>query len=157
MIVGFTINDFNGHEEDAIRFIQEVCILEDPQIAKNIVEAGTGVNIYSNALHSEILSSLPFRVTPIELETGKYILVSIVNFNLELLYNNRILRLVPTEFVYVLPSEVEQFEEYVKQGLVRFIPEVNKSGSKWILNKGYWDDNGVWIDSEYWKDSNEWN
>ena len=85
MIVGFTINDFNGHEEDAIRFIQEVCILEDPQIAKNIVEAGTGVNIYSNALHSEILSSLPFRVTPIELEAGKYILVSIVNFNLELL------------------------------------------------------------------------
>lgn len=153
MIVGFTITDFNGHEADAVAFIQRVCILESPDIAENIVEAGVGVNIFSKVISREDLASQPFESEVIETVDGKFILVSIVNFNLELLYNSKILRLVPTEFVYILPDEVQQFEKYIHQGLVRLIPEINKGGQKWILEQGSWNDTGIWIDSDYWRDS----
>ena len=47
MIIGFTITDFNGHEDDAIKYIKKVCVLEDPKVAENIVAAGTGVNVFA--------------------------------------------------------------------------------------------------------------
>jgi len=25
--------------------------------------------------------------------------------------------------------------------------------SRWILIRGYWEDEGIWIDAEYWKDN----
>lgn len=155
MIVGFTITDFKGHEADAIKYIQRVCILDSPDVAKNIVAAGPGVNIFSTVITVVDLNAQPFSSVPIETEDGKYILVSIVNFNLELLYNSRILRLVPTEFVHIEPDEVAQFEEYISQGLVRTIPEVNKDGQVWILDEGDWNDAGIWVDSDFWRDNNE--
>lgn len=155
MIVGFTITDFKGHEADAIKYIQRVCILDSPDVAKNIVAAGPGVNIFSTVITVADLNAQPFSSVPIETEDGKYILVSIVNFNLELLYNSKILRLVPTEFVYIEPDEVVQFEEYISQGLVRTIPEVNKDGQVWILGEGDWNDAGIWVDSDFWRDNNE--
>lgn len=155
MIVGFTITDFKGHEAEAIEYIQRVCILDSPDIAKNIVEAGPGINVFSKVISREDLASQPFESEVIETEDGKYILVSIVNFNLELPYNSRILRLVPTEFIYILPDEVEQFETYIRQGLVTTIPEIIKNGDRWILAKGVWNDYGIWVDSDYWRDKNE--
>ena len=82
-------------------------------------------------------------------------IVSIVNFNLELLYNNAILRLLPTEYIYVEPSEVFQFETYLKQGLVRAIPDLFSSDIDWILQSGFWNDDNVWVDSAMWRDSDE--
>ena len=153
MIVGFTITDFNGHEQDAIEYIQKVCILESPDIAQNIVDAGPGVNIFSKAIVLEELNAQPFATETIETQDGKYLLVSSVNFSLELLYNNNILRLVPTEYIYIEPDEVVQFEEYISQGLVKLIPEINLvGGQKWILDEGYWDDGGIWVDSDFWRD-----
>lgn len=155
MIVGFTITDFKGHEKEAEEYIRKVCILESPDIATNIVKAGAGVNIFSNALTTEDLLSQPFESKPIEIKDGKHLLVSIVNFNLELLYNGRPLRLLPTEFIYVDPSEVSQFEEYIKQGLIKVIPEVIEDGKSWILADGTWNDDGIWVDSDFWRDSND--
>lgn len=153
MIVGFTITDFKGHEQEAVEYIQKVCILESSDIAQNIVDAGPGVNIFSKAIVLSELQSQPFSATAIETQDGKYLLVSGVNFNLELLYNSRILRLVPTEYIYIEPNEVSQFEEYISQGLVKLIPEINLGGQKWILNEGSWDDSGIWVDSDFWRDS----
>lgn len=153
MIVGFTITDFKGHEEEAVEYIQKVCILESPDIAQNIVNAGPGVNIFSKAIVLSELQAQPFSATPIETQDDKYLLVSLVNFNLELLYNNNILRLVPTEYIYIDSDEISQFEEYISQGLVRLIPEVNLGGKKWILDKGSWDDSGIWVDEDFWRDS----
>lgn len=153
MIVGFTITDFKGHEQEAIEYIQKVCILESSDIAQNIVDAGPGVNIFSKAIVLSELQSQPFSATAIETQDGKYLLVSGVNFNLELLYNSRILRLVPTEYIYIEPNEVSQFEEYISQGLVKLIPEINLGGQKWILDEGSWDDSGIWVDSDFWRDS----
>lgn len=153
MIVGFTIIDFKGHEQEAVEYIQKVCILESPDIAQNIVDVGPGVNIFSKAIVLSELQSQPFSATPIETQDGKYLLVSLVNFNLELLYNSNILRLVPTEYIYIEPDEVSQFEEYISQGLVKLIPEINLGGQKWILDEGSWDDSGIWVDSDFWRDS----
>lgn len=155
MIVGFTITDFKGHEKEAIEYISRVCILENSDIAQNIVNAGPGVNVFSDAVVLSELYSQPFSAIPIELKEGKFILVSLVNFNLELSYNNDLLRLMPTEYIYIEADEVLQFIEYIKQGLVKVIPEINVLGQEWILKGGSWDDNGVWIDSNYWRDSNE--
>lgn len=155
MIVGFTIDDFNGHEQEAVDFINRVCILEDPNIARNIVEAGPGVNIFSKAVTLSELNAQPFSATPIETRDGKYILASAVNFKLELPYNGTTLRLFPTEYIYIDPREVSQFEECLAQKVVAVIPEVTLGGEKWILGEGLWDDSGIWLDSDYWRDKNE--
>ena len=154
MIVGFTITDFKGHEKEAVEFIQKMCILDSPDIAQNIVNVGTGVNVYSNSVTREDLLAQPFSTEPIEVREGKFLLISAVNFDLELLYNGNVLRLVPTEYIYVEPDEISQFAEYSKQGLVRVIPEI-LNNQKWILAEGSWNDNGIWVDSDYWRDSNE--
>lgn len=154
MIVGFTITDYKGNESAAIDYINRMCILESPDIAKNIVDAGPGINIYSKAIVLSELQGQPFESTPIEVIDGKYLLISIVNFNLELLYNGRILRLVPTEYIYIKPEEVVQFEDYIRQGLVRLMPEISK-GDHWILEQGSWNDTGIWVDSDFWRDNNE--
>lgn len=153
MIVGFTITDFNGHEDDAVEYIRKVCILEDPEIAQNIVDAGVGVNIFPKSIDLEELSKQPFSSQTISVQDGKYLIVSAVNFNLELLYNDGILRLVPTEYIFVEPNEVFQFKEYINQGLLRAYPDITNEGYKWILKDGSWDDSGVWMDSNYWRDS----
>ena len=152
MIVGFTITDYKGHEDDAVAFIRKKCILESPTIAENIVKAGTGINIFSNSISESDLASQPFKSVPIVLKEKKLILVSIVNFNLELTYNEKTLRLVPTEYIYIDPSEIMQFIDYIKQGLVRVIPEITEEGQVWILEDGEWNDSGVWIDSAFWRD-----
>lgn len=153
MIVGFTITDFKGHEDAAVDYIKKVCILESPDVARNIVEAGVGVNVFSEAVVLSELKAQPFSATPIEIQDGKYIVVSIVNFNLELLYNGNILRLVPTEYIYVPDKDVLQFETYISQGLVKTIPEIHFDGSEWILEKGKWNDDGIWIDNKEWRDN----
>lgn len=153
MIVGFTITDLNGNRQAAIDYIRKVCIIEDQTIPENIVDAGRGVNIYSNVIDLTELMSQPFSATPIETQAGKHLLISIVNFNLELKYNEDILRLVPTEFVFITPQEVAQFKLPIRQGLVRVIPEVVlEDGVKWILHDGYWDDEGIWVDPDFWRD-----
>lgn len=154
MIVGFTITDFRGHEKEAVEYIQKVCILESPEIAQNIVDEGTGVNIFSKAITLSELQAQPFSSVPIETQDGKYLLASAVNFNLELLYNDSILRLNPTEYIYIEPDEVSQFEQYIEQGLVKTFPDfIGIGGSNWILATGFWNDSGVWVDSDYWRDS----
>lgn len=155
MIVGFTITDFNGHEDEAIKYIRRVCVLEDPKVAENIVAVGTGVNVFAQNVTLSDLKMQPFSATPIETQDGKFLVVSAVNFNLELLYNGSILRLVPTEYVYITPDEVSQFLQYAEQKLIKFYPDVVSDGeeSKWILNEGLWNDSGVWVDSDFWRDS----
>lgn len=155
MIVGFTITDFNGHEDEAIKYIQRVCVLEDPKVAENIVAVGAGVNVFAQNVALSDLNKQSFSATPIETQDGKFLVVSAVNFNLELLYNGSILRLIPTEYVYITPDEVSQFLQYAEQKLIKFYPDVVSDGeeNKWILDEGLWNDSGVWVDSDFWRDS----
>lgn len=152
MIVGFTITDFKGHEDAAVEYISRVCILESPDIAKNIVASGPGINVFSNAVVLAELKSQPFTSVPIETKGDKSILVSAVNFNLELLHNGEILRLVPTEYIYIDKNETPQFSEYLEQGLVKLITEVDYDRQDWVLSSGFWDDSKSWNDNELWRD-----
>ena len=139
MIVGFTITDFNGYEDEAVEFIRKVCILESPDIAENIVLAGAGsVNVFTSAVTLQDLQGQPFSCTPIETQDGKYLVASAVNFFLELTYNNAPLGLQPTEYIYVEPEELPQFYEYYQQGLelVSLLPGLGARGE---TQEGYAD------------------
>lgn len=152
MIVGFTILDFKGRKKSAVDFINRVCVLENPEIAQNIVDLGVGVNIFAKGLTMEILNAQPFKCAPIEVESGEHLVVSAVDFNLELPLNRTIVRLRPTEYIRLPMSKALQFEEYYKLGLIKVIPDVDWSGDLWLLQNGTWDDEGVWIDDDSWED-----
>lgn len=151
MIVGFVINSFNGFEDAAVDFIRKVCILESPDIAENIVMAGTGVNIYSEGITLADLQGQPFDCTPIEVTDGEFLIVSNVNYNLEITYNDNLVRLIPTEFIRVTSYGISQFSEYISQRLLKVIPNMDPK-SNWTLSEGIWDDNGIWVDSTNWND-----
>lgn len=121
MIVGFTVTDYKGHERDAVDFINKYCILSSPDIAKNIVAAGPGVNIYSDGLSASLVQGQPFLSTLIETRSGKYMVVSTVNFTVEIMYNGNIKRLLPTEYMYIAPAEKNQFTYYMDLGLIKII------------------------------------
>ena len=151
MIVGFTITDFKGHENDAVGYIRKVCILENPEIAQNIVNVGVGVNVFSNVVTLESLNEQPFETSPIETTDGKYLIASAVNFNIEILYKGDILRLVPTEYFYVDKKDAEGFFPYINEGLLKIIPEYTGNES-WVIEDGTWNDDNIWIDTEIWRD-----
>lgn len=153
MIVGFTITDLKGYRDAAIEYIRKVCILESPEIASNIVDSGVGVNVYSSNIDRVELSRQPFSTRAIETINGKVLLISTVNFNLELLYNGRILRLYPTQYAYILVGEVPQFTRYIQQGLVTTIPLFNEENKQWLLSSGRWNDANVWVDTDFWRDN----
>ena len=121
MIVGFTVTDYKGHEKIAVEFIRKYCILSSPDIAQNIVNAGPGVNIYSDSLTAALVQGQPFLSTLIETRSGRSMVVSTVNITVELTYNGRIKRLLPTEYFYIAPTEKGQFDYYKELGLIKII------------------------------------
>jgi hypothetical protein len=88
------------------------------------VAAGPGINIYSESVTQAMLNEQAFTASLLKTTSGKYMLVSMANFLLELPYNGGTLRLWPTEIARILPSEVEQFQKVYEQKLVRFYPEL---------------------------------
>ena len=153
MIVGFTITDFNGHEAEAIEFIRKVCVLENPEVAKNIVAAGVGVSVYSPNLTRELLNSQPFSCTPIETQAGRFLLVSNVDFLLEFSYADNVVRLEPTHYIYIPVSQAKtkNIAELHKKNLIVLIPDPTDGTANRILETGSWNDNGIWIDSLEWE------
>lgn len=121
MIVGFVVTDYKGHQKDAVEYIKKVCILEDPDIAQNIVDAGPGVNIFSRVITIEDLAKQPFETSLIETTEGKVMIVSIVNFPLEFIYRDRVVRLKPAEYINVDPDEEPHFSALIKLGVVKTI------------------------------------
>lgn len=153
MIVGFTINSVGNNQKELADFIRKYCILESPDIADNIVKLGKGVNIFSKSLTVEAFNGVSFEYSLIETISGKVIVASAVNFNLEVKYNGRIKRVGPTEYFYINVDEVGQFEEYVRQKLLAFVPSIEGiNNGRWILSDAFWNDGGIWIDFENWKD-----
>lgn len=146
MIVGFTLISSNGYEKEVADYIKKVCILENHDIAHNIATIGSGVNVYSRNILLDELLAQPFEATPIIVKPGEYLVVSAVDFCLELIFDSHIIRLAPTEYTTIPFSKIPYFETYVTQGLIKII------GTPWILETGYWDDNGVWVDSAFWND-----
>ena len=151
MIVGFVVKEFNGHEDEAVAFIQKVCVLSNPDVAKNIVSAGPGINIFTDGISQEDLDEQPFVCSAIEVSEGEYLVASAVDFIVELSVGE-VKRLAPSEYLRVPAKEVPSFMEYERQGVVRIIPEIDDATKQWILRYGVWNDSANWTDSSNWKD-----
>ena len=153
MIVGFSITNLNGKHKEAIEYIQEVCILENKQIAVNLVNSGKlPINIFAPYVKLAAEGTKPFTFSHIRTQEGKYIVASVVNFMIELPFNDSSIRLLPTQYAHVSQEDIGQLLPSVKQGLIRSFPEYDENGAKWILETGYWDDEGTWIDMGDWND-----
>lgn len=152
MVAGFTITDFKGEQEAAISFIREVCVLENPSVANNIVSAGTGINIWTTGTTEGELSSLPFTCVPIIVEDNEYLVVSLTDFPVSFPFRGRNVTLKPTEFLHITPYEIDDFDLFVKQRLLTIIPTEGKQSVYWILRDGTYNDSGIWMDTEYWID-----
>lgn len=133
MIVGFTIIDLKGQEDAARAFIRKVCVLENPDVADNIVKAGVGVNVYAKGLTKDELKSLPFSVTPIYTRRDAFLVASVVDFKVEFKAGDKVVELLPTGYIYVSAKEIGYCEQLVRQGLLTTFPELTEENKKWIL------------------------
>lgn len=139
-VVGFIVTDYKGCEKYAVKFIQTYCILDDLRIAKNIVKVGPGLPIYTadlNVLSEEFLAQQPFECTPIITEPGTWMIISLVNFIVEIPYNGTTMRLRPCEYRNVYPSDVSQFRFFERQGLIRLIETSLHAPSIQLEQGGY--------------------
>lgn len=151
-IKGSSINDNN--RRSIIDFLVNTYILPDRSIAENIVSAvinGSDVSIYGTNLDYRAVDAQPWEYSIIAIENGKFLLVSAVDFKLELNLNGELLTLGPTESMEVSYEDALTFDKEVKQGLVRIFPDLAVADSNWILFDSTWTDSKVWVDSQTWK------
>lgn len=157
MNLGFTIKGSsinNDNSRSVIDFLVGTYILPNRSIAENIVSAvinGSDVSIYGENIDYRAVNAQPWKYEIISIENGKFLLVSAVDFKLELNLNGELLILVPTESKEITYNEAVTFEKEVSQGLVRIFPSLSETDSTWILYNGAWVDSKVWVDSQTWK------
>ena len=157
MELGFTIKGSSidkSNRRSVIDFLVDTYILPSRSIAENIVSAvinGSDVSIYGERLDYRAIDAQPWQYEIIAIENGKFLLVSAVDFKLELHLNGELLILGPTESKEVTYDEAVTFEKEVSQGLVRIFPSLSEADSNWILYNGIWVDNKGWVDSQTWK------
>lgn len=146
MLVGFTITNFNGKEEETLAFLKEICVVSRPGLLEGIVASGPGVHIYpTGIITEELLNSQPFSYSPINTVDGHKLLISCSDFMLEVPIQQDIHRISPADYFYV--NNVTPYEEWVRRGFIRVI-----DGSNWILSSGFWNDSGYWDDTALWLD-----
>lgn len=132
-LVGFRILDYNGHEKETIEFLKQVCIFEDEDTAKNIVEKGAdAVNIFSRCITSELLNQQSFSWEPITVDGKNALLVSLVNFRLEISYKGTLHVLLPADYIEMTADDVPQFELFIKQGYLGAILDDGGSSGEYI-------------------------
>ena len=157
MELGFTITGSSidkSNRRSVIDFLVDTYILPSRSIAENIVSEvinGSDVSIYGENLDYRAVDAQPWQYEIIAIENGKFLLVSAVDFKLELHLNGELLILVPTESKEITYNEAVTFEREVSQGLVRIFPSLSEADSTWILYNSAWVDSKVWVDSQTWK------
>ena len=157
MELGFTIKGssiIESNRRSVIDFLVDTYILPSRSIAENIVSTvinGSDVSIYGTNIDYRAVDSQPWQYSIIAIEKGKFLLVSAVDFKLELHYKGDLLILGPTESIEVSYEDALTFDKEVKQGLVRIFPDLTEADSKWILFDGTWVDSKVWVGSQTWK------
>lgn len=130
MKVGFTIKGSSISENNrrsVVDFLVKTYILSSKSIAENIVSEvikGSDISIYGENLDYSVVDSQPWRYETISVENGKYLLVSAVDFKLELYLDGELFVLKPTENKEVTYYEALTFEKELSQGLVRVFPSL---------------------------------
>lgn len=158
MIVGFTIKAGSVLDRKVVsEYLRSILILEDKMVADNIVSNSfvTDINVFCNSLDADVLSEQPMQAELIEVQNGEHLVVSAVDFKLEIPFNDELLILKPTEYRLLTRNDAEQFSWAVKNRLVKIIPEIFEGYDDWILYTGYWRDEGIWVDQAEWIDGYE--
>lgn len=165
MIVGIKI-DVNlnlpcyGEQVDVLRRLYDkYCLVENKdEMLNSILTAGEGVSIFfKRVLNERDLDTLRDLAASIgeliETKEGSFLVVSAVNFTIEIPYNEGTLRLRPTEYFYATSDEVRQIVVPLRQGLLCTFPTVQEDVmEKWLLERGIWNDEGLWKDNKLWSD-----
>ena len=132
-LVGFRILDYNGHEEETIEFLRQVCIFEDENTARNIVEKGAdAINIFSKCITSTLLNQQSFSWEPITVDGKNALLVSLVDFRLEVSYKGTLYVLLPADYIEMPADDVPQFALFIKQGYLGAILDDGGSMGEYI-------------------------
>lgn len=158
MNVGFTIIGSSISQSDrssVIDFISSNFILPEKSVAENIVSTvmrGANVSIYGDSIDYALLDEQPFNYSVISVTEGRFLVVSAVDFKVELQRNGETVILLPTENIEVSYDEALTFEEEVRQGLVRIIPNLSEAIDNWVLFEHDWNDSDEWADEQTWKD-----
>ena len=152
MIVGFTITSLgtDKQREELYEYLSEITVATD-EVRRNIANVGVGVNVYAKNINQEELQNKSFGSRLIEVTRGQAIVISLLSQRLELPLNAlESISLEPTGYSYIDPVAIPNFAWAIKEGLVLCISM--DSNSNWILNSGFWDDDGEWVDNEHWND-----
>lgn len=140
MIVGFTITDYNGYEQETLEFLREVCVVNQKGVLEALVASGPGVNIFpTQRLTEEILDAQPFSYTAITTIEGFRLIISKVSFVCEVPMGDGVQRIKPAEYIYVKNSE--NYNTFISRGFLELVGQ-----SLWLLY------NGIWNDCDYWDD-----
>lgn len=151
--VGLHITDPTGYEEQLEQFIKDNCIYERPDIPHNVAYNAKDINIFVNYTlpvggnaDFDLSFSNDFLIQtvednswlwnigyPIGYEPPHILIVSAVNFILEFYFNNRLLRLHPTEFLRGVPSDVNTttIRSLIRQGCLRVYGLKDAEGWYW--------------------------
>lgn len=165
MIVGIKIGvnlnlPYYGEQVGVLRRLYDkYCLVENKdEMLNSILTAGKGVSIFfKRVLNERDLDTLRDLATSIgeliETKEESFLVVSAVNFTIEVPYNEGTLRLRPTEYFYATSDEIRQIAVPLRQGLLCTFPTVQEDVmEKWLLERGIWNDEGLWKDNKLWSD-----
>lgn len=129
MLVGFHLYGLGGMTaEQLAELIRSHIIIENPSYATNmanVLSAGYELNILCPNLNDESALdtyNVPYKVIDIdESETTSVTIFNAVDFKVELTYKNAkdVVVLQPSEFITIDYSDLWEFKEYQKAGLIR--------------------------------------
>lgn len=141
------------------RMYDKYCLVENKdEMLNSILTAGKGVSIFfKRVLNERDLDTLRDLAASIgeliETKEGSFLVVSAVNFTIEIPYNEGTLRLRPTEYFYATSDEARQIVVPLRQGLLCTFPTVQEDVmEQWLLERGIWNDEGLWKDNKLWSD-----
>ena len=120
IVVGFTLGDIQGKEEELKSFLRKVTLMRDKDIER-IISNPEEVNIFTTWTSLGELAKLPFNVTPITVAKGEYIIVT-ANYFVTEFYLGKFYRLSPTDFIRVTDGDLFKFHKLVALGVVKVLP-----------------------------------
>ena len=118
------MGDTAGFEKEAVAFIMEVCFVEDISVAKSIVAVTKPINVWTRNITEDLLNAQPFETTPIFLENGSFMVVSAVDFLVEVSDAFGITRFKPTEYITGDLEYATRFRKQIEMGLLATIPTI---------------------------------
>lgn len=120
-IIGFRITNLLGSRDAALLFIRHYAFLSLER-AEAIVDSDVNLNVYATGITQDLLLAQQFDAEPVLLRTGLNV-ISTTSSILRLPYDDgTTLTLEATAIAVVDEQYLEKWQEYVRIGVIRFVP-----------------------------------